>query len=70
MFKLTTDVHSYPTRQKNSYYTQFVPTVRSQKTIKITGTNLWNILRKKLNIQNKISSYKLNLKRFLISTDL
>ena len=68
-FKLTSDVHSYPTRQNKSYYINYAPTVRSQKTIKITGPKLWNIILKKINIQNKISSYKVNLKKFLLSKD-
>ena len=33
-FTLTSDVHSYPTRQKKSYYINYAPTVRSQKSNK------------------------------------
>ena len=67
MFTRTSNIHRYPTSQNKSFYTHFVPTVRSQKTIKITGTKLWNIIIRKLNIKNKISSYKQNLKKFLLT---
>ena len=68
-FTNTSDIHSYNTRQKESFYTDFVPTVRSQRTIKITGTKLWNIIIKKLNFKNKIGSYKINLKKCLLSNN-
>ena len=67
MFERTANIHNYSTRQINCYYIHHVPTVRSQKTIKITGSKLWNIISNNINISCKISSYKINLKKFLLS---
>ena len=67
MFQRTSNIHNYSTRQNDSFYIQYVPTVRSQKTIKITGSKLWNILITKINIHCKISTYKLKLKNVLFS---
>ena len=47
MFERTTEIHNYLTRQHDSFYINYVPTVRSQKTIKITGPKLWNVITKK-----------------------
>ena len=34
MFVQTSDIHNYGTRQNNSYYIHYVPTLRSQKTLR------------------------------------
>ena len=67
MFKRTSDIHNYSTRQEDSFYLQFVPTHRSQKTIKISGTKLWNSLYDKVNTKCKIGTFKNQLKTFLLS---
>ena len=67
MFELTSNIHSYETRQSNSYYIHFVPTLRSQHTVKIVGPKIWNRVKKEINSGCKISTYKNLLKKFLLS---
>ena len=67
MFERTADIHGYSTRQTNSFYISYVPTVRSQKTIKIMGPKIWNVIIRKVSIQCKIGSYKTSLKKILLS---
>ena len=67
MFERTTNIHSYSTRQSDSFYIHYVPTLRSQRSIKITGSKLWNILIREVNINCKIGTYKAKLKNVLLS---
>ena len=61
MFRHTTNIHNYPTRQCNSFYIETCSTTRSQKNIKFIGPFIWNILITKLNVSCKISTFKNNL---------
>ena len=67
MFERTSDVHSYSTRQYDSFYIDYVPTLRSQRTIKIAGSKLWTMVNRKVNIHCKIGTYKIHLKKLLLS---
>ena len=66
MFEKTSQVHSYSTRQYDSFYINYVPTLRSQRTVKITGPKLWNIVIRRINVHCKIGSYKTNLKKYIL----
>ena len=68
MFERTSNIHNYSTRQHNTFYVNFVPTLRSQKNIKITGSKLWNKIIRKINVNCKISTYKTNLKKHILSS--
>ena len=70
MFERTSNIHGYTTRNPESFYIHFVPTSRSQNTIKITGPKLWNMIIKNVNINLKISSYKSYLKKYTLSNIL
>ena len=65
MFEKTSQVHSYSTRQNDSYYINYVSTLRSQRTVKITGPKIWNKVIRKIDIHCKIGTYKTNLKKIL-----
>ena len=67
MFERTSDVHGYSTRQYDSFYVNYVPTLRSQRSVKFTGYKLWNVVISKINIHCKIGSYKTNLKKILLA---
>ena len=67
MLELTSDIHNYETRQSKLYYIQYVPTLRSQKTLKVVGPKIWNKITKEINSQCKISTFKNHLKKFLLS---
>ena len=69
MFNRTSDIHDYETRQSNSYYIHYVPTLRSQRTIKVVGPKIWNKVNKEINSQYTISTYKFHLKKLLLQTD-
>ena len=58
MFERTSNVHNYSTRQHSTFYVNYVPTLRSQRTIKITGSKLWNEIIRHLDINCKISNFK------------
>ena len=67
MFERTTNVHNYATRQYDSFYINYVPTLRTQRTIKITGPKLWNIVIRKIDIHCKIGTFKTKLKKIILS---
>ena len=69
MFERTSNIHNYETRQHNLFYLKFVPTSRSQKTIKIKGTKLWNMLVRKMDTDCAISTFKTKLKTLIITDD-
>ena len=69
MFQRTSHVHSYPTRQQCSYYIQKDSTVRTEKTIRISGPKTWNSIIKHVDINCKIGSYKTNIKKFILSNE-
>ena len=69
MFQRTSDINQYATRQHQSFVIHLVKTIRSQKTIKITGPKLWNNLIKVINVHCKISSCKTNLKKYILSSN-
>ena len=66
MFVRTSDMHAYSTRQYDSFHIEYVPTLRSQRTVKITGSKLWNIVSRKINIHCKIGTYKVHLKKIIL----
>ena len=67
MFERTSDIHDHNTRQCNSYYVQYVPTLRSQKTIRIVGPKFWNKICKEISTNCEISTFKKHLKKFVFS---
>ena len=66
MFQRISNVHNYSTRQYDSFYIDYVPTLRSQRTIKITGPKLWNKISSQINIHCKIGTYKTHLKKIVL----
>ena len=69
MFTFTTDVHNYNTRQAQLLYVPYCSTTRSQKTIRYTGTRIWNSFSNKINTQCVISTFKKNLKLILLNNN-
>ena len=67
MFERTSNVHNYQTRQP--FHLRYVKTLRSQNTIEIKGTKLWNQLSREIDISCAISTFKNKLKTLLISTN-
>ena len=65
-FRLTSSIHDYDTRQANTIYLEFVPTIKSQKFIKISGTKLCNFIVKYINLNCAISTFKSKLKNLLL----
>ena len=69
MFERTSDIHSHSTRQYNSFYINYVPTLRSQRTVKISGAKLWNKIIGKIDINCKVGTFKTNIKKILLSSN-
>ena len=67
MFNRTPAIHHYSTRQYSGFYISYAPTVRTQRTVKITGCKLWNAVIRKIDVNSKIGSYKTNLKKIIFS---
>ena len=67
MFERISNVHNHSTRQIDSFYIQYSSTLRTQRTIKISGPKLWNLIIRSINIHCKISTFKANLKKFILS---
>ena len=67
MFIKTSDVHNYSTRQADLLYVQFAATNRTHRTLKHYGIKLWNSLYHGVHPDCAISTFKCNLKSFLLS---
>ena len=67
MFIKTSDVHNYSTRQADLLYVQFAATKRTQRTLKHYGIKSWNSLYHVVHHDCAISTFKCNLKSFLLS---
>ena len=67
MFIKTSAAHNYSTRQAGSLYGQHAPTERTQKNLRHYGTKLWNSLHNVVCSVCAISTFKQNLKVYLLS---
>ena len=67
MFINTSDVHNYSTRQANLLYVQIAAPKRTQRTLKHYGKKSWNSLYHVVYPDCSISTFKCNLKSFLLS---
>ena len=67
MFIKTSAVQSYSTRQAGSLYVQYAPTKKKQRNLRHYGTKLWNSLRNVVCSDCAISTFKQNLKVYLLS---
>ena len=67
MFIKTSAVHNYSTRQAGSLYVQYAPTKRTHRNLRHYGTKLWNSLHNVVCSDCAISTFKQNLKVYLLS---
>ena len=67
MFTKTSYVHNYSARQADLLYVQFAATKRTQRTLKHYGIKLWNSLYRVVHPDCAISTFKCNLKSFILS---
>ena len=65
LFKRSSDVHKYSTRQSQTFYVPICRTTAFSKTIKFKGVNIWNNLITKINPNCSISTFKYHLKKYL-----
>ena len=62
------DIHSYPTRQRDDYDSVFCRTSKHQSFITFRGPHLWNSLNTSLKTSVSLSIFKKHLKQNLISS--
>ena len=67
MFIKTSAVHNYSTRQAGWLYVKYAPTKRTQRNLRHYGTKLWNSLHNVVCSDCAISTFKQNLKVYLLS---
>ena len=70
MFVKNTEVHSYPTRQKDSFHLSPVRTVSALKTITTTGPKFWNELDREIIQSQSLYSFKHKLKLVFLNSYL
>ena len=67
MFIQNNTIHSHNTRQDNNIHVSAFRSRLSQQTIRFTGTKLWNFVYTKLKTNISLSSYKHNLKEYIVT---
>ena len=66
-FRFTSEIHSYPTRQRDDFDPIFCRTSKHQSFIKFRGPHLWNSLDASLKTSLSLPIFKKHLKQSLIS---
>ena len=61
-------IHSHNTRQAKNIHVSVFNSILSQQTIRFTGTKLWNFMYSKLKTNISLSSYKHNLKEYIVAS--
>ena len=67
LFVRIVDIHNYETRQMFQFHVPFARTKYMQDAISIKGGRIWNKLDKKVNFDCSYLSFKIALKRYIIS---
>ena len=67
MFQRNNSIHNYPTRQRDEYHLPRARTIFAQKTIMYSGPKYWNDLPHKVTSCLLLSSFKRQLKQFLLN---
>ena len=65
MFTRNSDVHSHNTRQRNLMRVPLYTSELGQNSFKYQAVKIWNLIRQNMDIDIKISTFKLHLKRYL-----
>ena len=66
MFRRNNEIHTYPTRQRQSFHLPRTRTVFAQKTITYNGPRFWNDLPNELIVSPSFRIFKRKLKTFLL----
>ena len=66
MFRRNSEIHTYPTRQRQSFHLPRMRTVFAQKTITYNGARFWNDLPNELIVSPSFRIFKCKLKTFLL----
>ena len=70
MFVLNTEIHGHFTRQYNCYHSPVWRLEVRRRTISVQGPYFWNLIRKKIDCNCSISTFKFRIKSFLINNDV
>ena len=70
MFVLNTEIHGHFTRQYNCYHSPVWRLEVRRRTISVQGPYFWNLIRKRIDCNCSISTFKLRMKAFLINNDV
>ena len=66
MFRRNNEIHTYPTRQRQSFHLLRARTVFAQKTITYNGPRFWNDLPNELIVSPSFRIFERKLKTFLL----
>ena len=69
MFKKTSDIHDYPTRQCNDYYGRQWKLKIRKRSPSIQAVQIWNKLPTSLKSCKTLSSFKICLKKYLVGSN-
>ena len=64
-FQVTSDIHSYPTRQRDDFNLPLCRTSKHQRFIKFRGPQLWSSLDTSLKSSLSVPIFKKQLKRWI-----
>ena len=65
-FLSTTEVHSYHTRQANSYHLPYAHTNIRRFSVKYNGAQTWNEIPLSIRLQPSLSLFKLRLRALIL----
>ena len=70
MFQNNSNVHSYPTRQREHLHVPVAKYKCLLLSVRFKGVKIWNIIRKEIIVNCSIYSYKSALRKFLLIEDI
>ena len=65
LFRKSSDVHQYCTRQNQGFYVPICKTTALYKTIRFKGVSIWNNIITQIDPCCSISTFKLRMKKYL-----
>ena len=70
LFKINEIVHSYHTRQSKKFHVPAARTNYMQRAISVKGVRIWNQLSDLLSFDCSLLTFKHNLKKYLIESNM
>ena len=70
MFTHNYEVHSYFTRQLDSYHVSTWRLEMVRRSVRIQGVHYWNLIQGKIDVNTSFVTFKYHVKKYLLSNEL